>query len=139
MNVKEFTGFQTHLYVPEVIEPGNAAMRSLRVYSEQSLVTRIETTDQIEHLTHRCYIHVRSRFVWLGLKRDTNRCAVAFPSILSYEIESLELSFESLLTVLSQNEIEPLASVPKHNGRSPEHRGAVDRLHRVFQTELTNR
>ena len=43
------------------------------------------------------------------------------------------------MAVLSQNEIESLTSVPKHNCRRSERRGVVDRRYRVFQRELPNR
>src|SRR4051794_29168746 len=102
-------------------------MRRFWIYSEERLMTGIQTTDQIKHLAHCRQIHVGTRFVWLRLKRDTNRGSVLFASILSYLIEPLNQPFESLLAVLGQNEIESLASVPKHHCRRSERDGVIDR------------
>src|SRR5215469_4152719 len=130
--MKELSGLQAELDVPNVVETRNPAVRRLRIYAEQMLVGRIKPADEIEHLPHCRQIHIRPRLVWFGLYGQPNYVAVLFLGVLPDLVESLKQALEYVSAIFRKNEIETLATVPEDDRACPKSSGAIDRFFSVF-------
>ena len=139
VDVKEFSRFEAHLDVPEVVEASHAAVSCLRIEPKEGLKLRVESGNQIEDLAHIGEIHVGPWFVGFGFDgKSGGTPAILLHRISSHGIEAVDHSAKALLAAFGEDEVESFPSVPKDHHFGSELHGGIDGAAGVFQSTLAD-